>query len=290
MHPSATPPPSCREILFEAKKLGVGGTYFRPQDITVAYSNGSLDIFKKGRELNADIVFVRGTSSPSSIEQFTWMTNIVRIIESKGSMTINSYDSIILARDKSMLPSILQKRGINFPRTYVTNDLQVALNVVGKLGKTVVKPIIGSLGRGIMLLDNEDIAYTVLKQLLAWGQPLLLQEYIEKKEGRDIRVLVINGEIYAAYYRKAQPGHFKTNLAQGGVPEKAEIDSEISEIALSTADVLKLFYGGIDIAESVEGERFVLEANASPNWKGALYLGLNPARKLVEEAIKLARK
>ncbi|MEM0112781.1 MAG: hypothetical protein QXS56_04155, partial [Fervidicoccaceae archaeon] len=159
MHPSATPPPSCREILFEAKKLGVGGTYFRPQDITVAYSNGSLDIFKKGRELNADIVFVRGTSSPSSIEQFTWMTNIVRIIESKGSMTINSYDSIILARDKSMLPSILQKRGINFPRTYVTNDLQVALNVVGKLGKTVVKPIIGSLGRGIMLLDNEDIAY-----------------------------------------------------------------------------------------------------------------------------------
>jgi RimK family alpha-L-glutamate ligase len=289
MHPSATPPPSCREIMYEAKRLGARSIYLRPQDVTALFSGRSLELYRGAKRLDSELVFVRGTSSPSSIEQFTWMTNIVKLIEDGGGRAINSYSSIVLARDKSMLPSILGKRGVSFPRTYVTNNLQAALTIVGQLGKAVVKPIIGSLGRGVMLLDNEDVAYSILKQLLAWGQPLLLQEYIDKKDNRDIRALVINGEVFAAYYRKARPGHFKTNLAQGGTPEKAELTGEIEEIAISTAEALGLFYGGIDIAESSSGQLFVLEANASPNWKGAEAMGLNPARKLVEEALKTGK-
>jgi len=290
MHPSATPPPSCRELIYESKKLGFKSYYFRPQDVTVSYDGSKIGLFRRGRELDAEVTFVRGTSSPSSIEQFTWMTNIVKLIELSGGSAINSYSSIVTARDKSLLPALLGKRGIRFPRTFVTNDLQRALSIVNEMGKAVVKPIIGSLGRGVILLDNEDVAYSILKQLLAWGQPLLLQEYIEKKEGRDIRLLVINGEVFAAYYRKARPGFFKTNLAQGGTPEKAELDDELREIAVSTTELLGLFYGGIDVAESTKGERFVLEANASPNWKGAQFLGLNPAKKLIEEAVKEVRK
>ena len=290
MHPSATPPPSCREIIYEAKKLGAKVIYLRPQDVTVSYRENEIEIYRRGKKLDLDIVFVRGTSSPSSIEQFTWMTNVVKLFESVGSFTINSYSSIVLARDKSILPAILSKRSIKFPKTYITNDLQKALSIVNELGKAVVKPIIGSLGRGVMMLENEDVAYSILKQLLAWGQPLLLQEYIEKKEGRDIRLLVINGAVFAAYYRKARPGFFKTNLAQGGIPEKAELDNELEKIAISTTEALGLFYGGIDIAESTDGGRFVLEANASPNWKGAQFLGLNPAKKLVEEAWKNFKK
>lgn len=290
MHPSATPPPSCRELIYESKKLGFKSYYFRPQDVTVSYDGSKIGLFRRGRELDAEVTFVRGTSSPSSIEQFTWMTNIVKLIELSGGSAINSYSSIVTARDKSLLPALLGKRGIRFPRTFVTNDLQRALSIVNEMGKAVVKPIIGSLGRGVILLDNEDVAYSILKQLLAWGQPLLLQEYIEKKDGRDIRLLVINGEVFAAYYRKARPGFFKTNLAQGGTPEKAELDDELREIAVSTTELLGLFYGGIDVAESTEGERFVLEANASPNWKGAQFLGLNPAKKLIEEAVKEVRK
>jgi len=290
MHPSATPPPSCRELIYESKKLGFKSYYFRPQDVTVSYDGSKIGLFRRGRELDAEVTFVRGTSSPSSIEQFTWMTNIVKLIELSGGSAINSYSSIVTARDKSLLPALLGKRGIRFPRTFVTNDLQRALSIVNEMGKAVVKPIIGSLGRGVILLDNEDVAYSILKQLLAWGQPLLLQEYIEKKEGRDIRLLVINREVFAAYYRKARPGFFKTNLAQGGTPEKAELDDELREIAVSTTELLGLFYGGIDVAESTEGERFVLEANASPNWKGAQFLGLNPAKKLIEEAVREVRK
>ncbi|MBE9391668.1 RimK family alpha-L-glutamate ligase [Fervidicoccus fontis] len=290
IHPSAIPPFSARQIIREAKARGHSANYIRPQELNVIYVNNSRIIIRGKREIKPEIAFIRGMSYPGSIEHFIWMTNIVKILEETETFTINSYSSIMTARDKSLLPLILSKNGLPYPKTIITEDLQKALDVINEYGKVVVKPIIGSLGRGVMLLDNVDVAYTVLKQLLSWNQPILLQEFINKKDNRDIRILVINGEIYAAYYRKARPGLFKTNIAQGATPEPAVLDEELKELSIKTTELLGLFYAGIDIAESEKGERYILEANASPNWKGPLSMGLNPARKLVEEAEKTYKK
>lgn len=285
LHPNPVPPASAKQLIYEARKRGHKAIYVRPQEVRVTY-DGATRLFHNRKELKPDVAFIRGTSAPSSVEHFIWTTNIVKILEEAGAFTVNSYSSIVLSRDKSLLPSILVKNGIKVPRTLITENLQIALDFINEVKKVVLKPIIGSLGRGVILLEDVDVAYTILKQLLSWNQPLLLQEYIEKKENRDIRILVINGEIYAAYYRKAKPGFFKTNLAQGAIPEPASLDEELKEMALKIAEILNIFYVGIDVAESVTGERYVLEANASPNWKGPLYMGLNPAEKLIVEVEK----
>jgi len=41
--------------------------------------------------------------------------------------------------------------------------------------------------------------------------------------------------------------------------------------------------------ETPEGA-FVLEVNASPNWKGALQLGVNPAKVLVKKMAEKCKK
>ena len=289
IHPSSTPPLTSRQLLHEAKKMGCTTRYLCPQEI-LALLSSELGVVKGQKNIVVDIAFPRGVGACSSIEQFMWRIDIVRHLELAGTLTINSFNALSLTRDKFLALMHLAKSGIPVPETVVTENLGHALRVIEEWGRVVVKPLIGSFGRGVMLLDNPDIAYSIFKQLLSWSQPLLLQKYYEKKNHRDLRVLVINGEAYATYYRRAREGCFKTNVAQGGIVEEARVSEDIIELAVKTAEKLGMFYAGVDLMEDVEGRYLVLEANASPLWRGALQLGLNPARKLVEEALKAYKR
>ncbi len=290
LHPNPIPPPSAKQLIQEAKKQGHEPYYIRPQDLTIQYNKEKIIVMKKNKQLKLDIAFIRGITIHGSLEQYVWRMNIVAVLEQADTLTINNYKSILISRDKTLSPLILKKHGIPVPKTMITEDLNQALSTIEEWGKTIIKPIIGSLGRGIILVENPDTAYPILKQLLSWGQPLLLQEYIEKKENKDMRLLVINNQVYAAYYRIAREGYFKTNIAQGAIIEPAKPDEEAIELALKTTEVLGLFYGGIDVVEATNGKKYVLEANASPNWKGALKIGLNPPQKLINEAAKYLKR
>ncbi len=290
MHPNPIPPPTSKHIIVEAKKRGFKTKYLRPQEITVSYSGKETLFYLRSRELTLDIIFPRGTTLHGPVEQHLWRTDIVKIMEENGITAINNYQSISKSRDKALTPLYLRANGIPFPPTIITENISIALTTISEWGSALIKPLMGSLGRGIILVKDPDTAYPILKQLLSWGQPLIIQKFIEKKDNKDLRALIINGQAYATYYRKGRKGTFKTNVAQGAVVEQAKPSEEIIEIAIKTTEALGLFYAGVDIAESVDGELYVLEANASPNWMGAIQLGYNPAGRLVEEAVKNARK
>ncbi len=288
MHPNPTPPSIVRQLIEESRKEGHQTLYLRPQEISLfLLDNPSL--YRRSKPLQLNILFVRGISGPLSIEQFLFRGDILRVFEENNVMTINSSKAIQVARDKLLTSIFLKKKGILVPKSVLTEDLNQALKIVEEWGRVLVKPLVGSLGRGIIMLDDPDIAYPILKQLLSWSQPILLQEYIEKPGNRDLRVLVINGEVYASYYRVGKEGSFKTNVAQGARIEPVEIGEEVREIAVKATETLGLFYAGVDLVETPNGY-VVLEANASPNWKGAIILGKNPAKKLVREAVKSVRK
>jgi len=287
LHPSPTPPPSARKIIEEARRLGHKATYIRPQEITLKINRSCLAV-RGGRKLELDIVFVRGMGGPVSVEQYLFRLNILRFLEAAGSLTINSSKAIELARDKLLTMLTLLKEGLPVPLTLATENLSQALRFVEEEKAVVIKPIAGSMGRGVMLAEDPDIAYTIFRQLLSWAQPLVLQKYYEKLGCRDLRVLVINGRAYASYYRVARPGSFKTNVSQGAKVEKAVNVSDAEELAVKATEKLGLFYAGVDVMETNDGY-YILEVNASPNWKGAELLGYAPAKKLVEETLRAAK-
>jgi ribosomal protein S6--L-glutamate ligase len=290
IHPNPVPPPTTKHIITTARKMGYKTHYLRPQELSVEYAEGAAQILKGNKPIEVDIVFPRGTTLFGPVEQHVWRADIIALMEVQGIISINSHKSILATRDKGLAPILLIKQGIPVPPTLVTEDLNKAMEKLAVWGKAVVKPLMGSLGRGIFLVEDPDVAYPYLKQVLSLGQPLILQKFIRKKHNRDIRVITINNEVFLSYYRIGKKDSFKTNLAQGGRVELAKISEEIQELAIKTSTALGLFYAGVDIAENENGEYFVLEANASPNWRGAIELGFNPAKKLVSEAVMLARK
>jgi ribosomal protein S6--L-glutamate ligase len=290
IHPNPVPPPTTKHIIATARKMGYKAHYLRPQELSALYDEGTTRILKGNKPVEIDIAFPRGTTLHGPVEQHVWRADIIALLEEQGIVTINNHKSILVTRDKGLTPVLLMKKGLPVPPTMVTEDLNKAMEKLALWGKAVVKPLMGSLGRGIFLVENPDVAYPYLKQLLSLGQPLILQKFIRKKHNRDIRIITINNEVFFSYYRIGRKDSFKTNLAQGGKVEYAEIGDEIREIAIKTTEALGLFYAGVDIAENENGEYFVLEANASPNWRGAIELGRNPAEKLLMEAVRFARK
>lgn len=115
-------------------------------------------------------------------------------------------------------------------------------------------PVGSSMGKGVFLIRNpSDLA-----DYVDGFRPAYIQEYLPID--RDLRVVLIRGEVVHAYWRIARPGEFRNNVSQG-----AEISFEnISEEALAFALQVSVRCGfdevGLDICQ-VHDRHYVLEAN-----------------------------
>ncbi len=247
----------------------------------------------RNKKLLLDAVVVRSLGRSISPEQFISRLSILQVMESNNVFVVNPSLSLLKARNKFLSLNILRMKHIPVPETSLTENPSIALQLVDKSAKPlVVKPIIGSLGLGLFRVDDVDTAYHVINLLSRLKQPIVLQRYIEKKDSRDIRVLVIDQEIVGAMYRYAPESTWKTNIARGAKPVKAEITENIRRIALKATESLGLFYAGIDIAEEARTENvYVLEVNASPLWRGLQRVTqVNIANILVEKIIKYLKR
>jgi ribosomal protein S6--L-glutamate ligase len=95
----------------------------------------------------------------------------------------------------------------------------------------------------------------------------LVQEYIEESHGKDIRALVVGGEVVACMRRRANGDEFRSNFHLGGSVEKVEIEKNFEKIAIKAAKILGLEIAGVDLLESDRGA-LVLEVNSSPGLEG----------------------
>jgi RimK family alpha-L-glutamate ligase len=103
-----------------------------------------------------------------------------------------------------------------------------------------------------------------------------------EKPGRDIRAFVLGDQVLASVYRVAQPGKWKTNVAQKAKTEPMQLSTETQELVVKTAKALNLLYAGVDILETAQGV-VIAEANASPSWQGIQQAtGIKIAESLVK--------
>lgn len=291
VHYYSRPTWSVEQLMNAASRRGHNVGYYRIQGFEAAIGVDGVQINYMGKAFSADAIVLRSLGSVPSVEQLLKRVGVMEAYRLSAGIVINKPIAMLFARDKWFSLLRLYLHGIPVPKTIITENPYTAMRTIVEFGKTVFKPVIGSLGLGSVLVDNPDTAYHISRSLYAFKQPTYIQEYIEKPN-YDIRVFVVGDRVIAAMKRVIERG-WKTNIAQGarGVAISEKDHPEAFELAIKAAKVLKLDYTGVDIVVDLDGRYYVIEANASPLWRGLwMATGVNAAEHIIKYLEEIYRR
>ncbi len=226
-------------------------------------------------------VFVRGIAG-GTLQQITTRLNILHALKMLGVTVYNDGKAIERTVDKAMTSFLLQQNSIATPKTWVCESRQHAHEIIQSQEKLVIKPLFGSQGAGVRLVE---------KALPLPGDQFVdgvfyLQSFV--KASSDYRVFIINNQAVAAMKRTGET--WLHNVAQGAQCEKT-VETDVLAIALQAALVLEIAYCGVDVirdglSSSTPGKLFVLEVNSIPAWRGLQSVTeTNIAQVLVDDLV-----
>lgn len=207
---------------------------------------------------------------------------------------LNKFQVANQCGNKMFMTLLLKKYNVPTPKTYFSFSSESASENIEKVGyPLVIKPVIGSWGRGVMQLKDKDTADALFEIRDITDSPhdriFYLQELINRPP-RDIRVITVGDEPIAAMYRKSS-GSFKTNIALGADPELCEITKEIEEISAKASKAMGGGILGIDIMEDKKRGLVVHEVNNTVEFKGLARVSRrNIPKEMVEFALNYVRK
>jgi len=236
------------EIMLEAERRGFQLRYLFVKNPVQAYLPSS-------KLVDLPVVFNRCESKSRALEAG-------RIIEDNGIPVVNPFKVEYLCADKIETLKLWFNNGINTPRwVYVSftgrdgfldSEIEDIADEVEKLGyPIVVKPTMGSWGRGVVKIDDRCKLIEALRN--SHPSPInpdgfFAQEYVEKP-GFDLRILVglkPRGSIrvLCGIARiSPSPKEFRTNTHLGGIPLGLKLD-ENSKIVKEAVDAGRILLDG----------------------------------------------
>lgn len=214
-----------------------------------------------------------GNVNPETVIFLDKDVNGASLLEAKGFNIYNSSECIRLCDDKALTYLTLYKKGLPIPKTIIApktyNSAQTedwckrAAGVIGY--PVIIKECFGSLGMQVYLAENENQLFEHIKKI---GQkPFVIQEFLPKGAGWDLRVIVTGGEVIGGIKRSNQTD-FRANSARGGTAQAAKLTDYQKKLALEAADATGAFFAGVDL---IMGEKdFVIcEVNSNMLFEAA---------------------
>lgn len=208
-----------------------------------------------------------------------------------GVRIINHPDAVAIAKNKVKQLQLFVSHGIPMPRSCVIkSSTEIETRVLGHLrtSSVVVKKVNGSQGVGVMIADTvrslKSLCDTLLKEDAS--TPLILQEFVEEADKKDLRIFVVNNRVIAAMERSvAAINEFRTNYSLGGTTQAITPTPEEIDIALRATAACKLDIAGVDVIRTSEGPK-ILEINAAPGFEGITETtGCNVAQEIIDYTI-----
>jgi RimK family alpha-L-glutamate ligase len=212
-----------------------------------------------------DVLLVRGLPG-GSLEQIIMRMDALHSLEKQGMVVINSPGCLEKTVDKFYTTFLLARAGLKIPPTIVTENYEEAMEAFYNLGEDVlVKPLFGSGGKGIVRLENPDLAHRVFRAWQSCNYVYYIQKFIPCGN-KDVRVFVLGDGVLAAMLRENT--FWKANYACGAKISPWSLSREAEEIALKAAKATEADYAGVDLLYTEEGEILVSEVNGIPGWEG----------------------
>jgi glutathione synthase len=204
-----------------------------------------------------DVLMLRNVPSDDYLKR-PWAsvaaTEFGRIAMRHGVIVVNDPNGLAKASSKmyfQLFPEEVR------PRTLITRDRDEIKAFAKEEGRCVLKPMQGSGGTGVFLVQKSDIPN--LNQMIdavSRDGFVICQEYLPAAEQGDMRLFVMNGRPlqvkgkYAAFRRVRSGGDMRSNIHAGGKLAAAEVtaaDLKIAEIVRPKLVQDGMFLVGLDI-------------------------------------------
>ena len=244
-------------------------------DLSVG-TNRELKVYYKGEEIELPDMFWPAISNTDSFV-------VENLLINAGVKCALNLDEVGVARSKIATYNRLAQNGIRVPKTLVFfthPDKNVILEQMSY--PFVMKPDNGYGGEGVSLINNEAELDAYLANQVQ-GVAYMAQEYISTSFGKDIRVVMVNGEPYYSAMRNSNnPNEFRSNVHQGGEIKEFPIDDATKEYCKKIASLFDLPLLGLDLLIG-DGEYVVVEVNGFPGMMPEISYG---AHKMLIEGFK----
>lgn len=176
--------------------------------------------------------------------------------------SLNDSVSSSIAGDKVATHVLLQRAGLpSIEHVLLRPKVSAAQKQpLQQWDKIVVKPLDGSGGHGVRLFDqpNEAVEWIESTNHPAWAAA----PFVAIK--REIRLVLLDGEPLITYEKQpvVVDGLKMFNLGMGATPKDFTPDKDLLALAAGAQATLGLRLSAVDVVESEEGERMVLEVNS----------------------------
>ncbi|HAD98219.1 MAG TPA: 30S ribosomal protein S6--L-glutamate ligase [Cryomorphaceae bacterium] len=211
-------------------------------------------------------------------------SSIIRQFEMQKVFTTLSSLALVRSRDKLRATQILSRHGIGIPKTAFAkkpSDVDYLIKQVGG-APLIVKLLEGTQGLGVVLAETRKAAKSVIEAFYGLNTNILVQEFIAEAGGADVRAIVIEGKVVAAFKRQGKEGEFRSNLHRGGSGTLIKLSKIEKLAAVNAAKALGLAIAGVDMLQSNRGP-LILEVNSSPGLEGVeKATGVDVAGKIVQ--------
>ena len=185
-----------------------------------------------------DVLMLRNVPSDDYLKRpwaATAAAEFGRVAMRHGVIVVNDPNGLAKANTKmyfQLFPEEVR------PRTLITRDREEIKAFAKEEGRCVLKPLQGSGGAGVFLIQQTDIPN--LNQMIdavSRDGFVVCQEYLPAAEDGDMRLFIMNGRPlqvkgkFAAFRRNRSGGDMRSNIHAGGKLAQAEVDSKAFKIA-----------------------------------------------------------
>ena len=195
---------------------------------------------------DVDAVLVR--TDPPFDSDYLWCTLLLDRVKA-DTLVVNDPHGLRQANEKlyaCYFPELM-------PRTLVSADktkLRAFVEQVG--GRTVLKPLDGAGGEGVMALTIGDMNFNaIIESTTRNGRRMAMaQEFLPAVRTGDKRILLLDGQPLGAILRVPRSDDMRSNIHVGGSVVQAELDDADQKIIATLAPRLRqdgLHFVGLDV-------------------------------------------
>ena len=257
----------------------------------------------KDQNLNLELIDIRTVAlNPQNIE--TWQkfdvilercistvkgNATIEFLDNMGLNIVNNSQIMQICNDKFQTATVLDNANVPNLRSILVFNEDQAKEVVEELGgyPIVIKSREGSWGRLMGKINDADALESIFEHRKFMGpeqSAVVIQEYVNKPENRDVRAFVVDGECICAIYR--QSPHWITNTARGGTASNCPVNEEMINLCRNASDAIGGGILAIDVFETDEGLK-INEINHTMEFKNSeTPTGVSISGAIVDYCIK----